>query len=257
VRRFFNIHTLDDVMFFRDFLKGNFSGGVYDFLLLGLISATSKCSYMYKDGAVIKVRKHPVPSFRKYYISLLNRMLWDLRKVQFRPCSISVAEGDARNLGVIGDGTIDAVITSPPYLNKIEYSRVYGIEELLFFSKPENSSIRSFIGLELDAPQMFPDMDLPPEANAYLADMKKVLEELYRVCSPGARLAFVIGTSWFGDKDDPQKSRHIECDVLLSRMAEELGFKTEAIYIVAERFFTIDRVIKIGKARESIVVLKK
>jgi len=94
VKRFFNAHTLDDVLFFRDFLKNNFSGKTYDFLLLGLISASMKCSYMHKDGAVLKVKKHPVPPFRKYYLSVLNRMFFDLRKIDSKPCNIAVEEKD-------------------------------------------------------------------------------------------------------------------------------------------------------------------
>ena len=262
VKRFFNPHILNDVLFFRDFLKKHFSGKIYDFLLLGLISSAIRCSYIYKDGAVLKVVKHPVPPFRKYYLRLLNRMINDLKKIRFKPCKIFVENVDTRfipddvknNL----EGNIEGVITSPPYLNKIEYSKIYKIEEMLFFSDTKTRPIRSFIGEDYkDVEPIFPDMDLPTEANAYLRDIKTVLENLYSLCKKNSHLAVIIGTAWFGDVKSPEKSIHVECDVLLSRIAELLGFETEKIYIVAERFFTINRTLKIGKARESIVVLKR
>ncbi len=249
VRRFFNPHTLEDVLFFRKQV-GQYRREILDFLKLGLVTSTTRCSYMYKDGAVLKLRKKPVPVFRKFYIRTLRNMLRDLQKVEFRPCQTFVEEGDARNLKIDSE-FIDLVITSPPYLNKIEYTRIYGVEEFLFFGRPlEKRGMRSYIGLDAEAEAQFPGLDLPPVANAYFADMKRVLSEMKRVCKPGAVLAFVIGDGCF-----PEGVVH--CDSLLPRLAEEIGFSTEKVYILSIRTCTRNRTIKVGEMEESLIILHR
>jgi DNA modification methylase len=248
IRRFFNPHTLEDVLFFREQIE-RYKDETGDFLKLGLITSTTRCSWIYKDGAVLKVRKKPVPVFRKFYIRTLRNMLKDLQKVEFRPSQTFVDEGDARNLKIDSE-FIDLVITSPPYLNKIEYTNIYRIEESLFFGEQARPGLRSYIGLDKEAETAFPELDLPPAANAYFSDMKSVLGELYRVCKPGAVLAFVIGDGCFPDGV-------VHCDELLPKLAEEQGFSTERVYVLNRRTCTRKRVIKVGKMEESLIIFKK
>jgi len=247
VRRFFSPHTLQDVLFFREKIKG-FQRPVRDFLFLGLISAATKCSWMYKDGAVIKIKKKSTPQFRKFYLRVLKKMLTDLKRLETNPCKTEIDLGDARNLN-IGDNTIDAVITSPPYLNKIEYTRVYGIEESLFFGEGK-PGLRSYIGSDSGTRPVFPDINLPPAADAYLTDMKKVLEELHRVCKTGAKIGVVIGDGCF-----PAGVVHM--DELLPKLAEKSGLNTERVYILNRRWCTRKRTEKIGQMEESLIVMTK
>jgi SAM-dependent methyltransferase len=229
IRRFFNPHTLEDVLFFREQI-GQYGGETHDFLKLGLVTSTTRCSWMYKDGAVLKLRRKPVPVFRKFYIRTLRKMLGDSGRVRFRPSQAFVDEGDARNLKIDSE-FIDLVITSPPYLNKIEYTRIYGVEEFLFFGGEGGPGMRSYIGLEGEAGQQFPGLELPPAANAYFKDMKRVLGELGRVCKPGAVLCFVIGDGCF-------PTGVVHCDELLPKLAKGLGFKTEKVYTLNRRWCT-------------------
>lgn len=286
VRRFFNPHTLEDVLFFRGQLQQH-DGGVNDFLRLGLITSATRCSYMYKDGAALKIFKKPVPVFRKFYIRTLNKMFYDLEKIRFKPCQTFVQECDARDMKM-DPGLIDLVITSPPYLNKIEYTNVYGVEEFLFFGSRELENplargswleaplargrhfqgIRAYIGMDADADAkpLFPDQDLPPAANAYFADIDRVFSELQRVCRPGAVLCFVIGDgcfpSWAGRLDADGEGRHVSgrvvhADALLPQLAQRHGFETENIYTLNERTCTRNRVEKVGLMEESLIVMRK
>jgi len=102
--------------------------------------------------------------------------------------------------------------------------------------------------MKADPERIFPD--LPDMANAYFSDMKNVLKELYRVCKPGAKLAIVVGNGCFPE-------RVIESDLLLSEIAEGLGFNVRDIYTLNERWCTRNRTEKVGKLRESMIVLKK
>src|SRR4030042_1176257 len=77
-RRFFHPRSLEDALFFRNLILENRDRAVRDFLPLGLMSVAIKCSYAYKDGAVVKVRKKPVAPMRDMLRRQLFRMLRDL-----------------------------------------------------------------------------------------------------------------------------------------------------------------------------------
>ncbi|MBI4018141.1 MAG: DNA adenine methylase, partial [Candidatus Aenigmarchaeota archaeon] len=55
----FSRYALEDIAFFEDEIKK--MEGNAGFFLLALINAAIKCSYAWKDGAVIKIRKSPKP----------------------------------------------------------------------------------------------------------------------------------------------------------------------------------------------------
>jgi len=129
IRRAFNKYNLEDIIFFRDKIMEIDDRRAANFLLLALMRAASKVTYAYKDGAVIKIIKKPTPPFRPFYKRIVKRMIRDLKKIDFQPSTLITYLGDARRMTQISDEEMDAIITSPPYLNKIEYTRVHEIEK--------------------------------------------------------------------------------------------------------------------------------
>jgi DNA modification methylase len=151
-------------------------------------------------------------------------------------------------LDFLEDSSVDAVITSPPYLNKIEYTKVYRIEYELFLRGEEPDLLRSFIGLSNTEESYEPSM--PPVAKAYFKDMRLVLKEVRRVLSEGKKAVFLLAGGVF-------PTGVVESDLELSKIALEEGFKVERIVALNKRVATRNRVEKIGWARESAVVLRK
>ncbi len=247
LKKFYPPRVADDLLFFRQALT-ELPLPIREFFQLALITASARCSFIYRDGAVLKVVHKPLPPFRHYYFRLLKRMIAEYRGLSEDkiPVPVTIHHADARKLPFAG-GTFDAVITSPPYLNKIEYQSVYWPEEQLFFGGRSFPALRSFIGQNSAAD--FPGLK-QPSAKAYFSDMKKVLAELYRVCRPGANLAFVIGNACFPDGV-------VDCDTILSDLAVSVGFQPGDIWCVSTRWCTRNRVEKVGQMRESIVFLKK
>jgi len=251
IKQFFLKPSLEDILFFREKIQEIGDPIIRGFFTLALMNAAMKVSFAYKDGAVLKVVRKPVPPFRKFFRRLVKKMIKDLTKLSFKPCSLKVYLGDARRMDFLEDESFDAVITSPPYLNKIEYTKVYRIEYELFFGDVKIDPVRSYLGLNpRNIVDQFPDLNLPEVAKAYFHDMRLCLEEIFRVLRPGRRVAMVVAGGVFPD-------RVVESDKLILKLAERIGFEGERLIAVNKRVATTRRVIKIGEARESILILRK
>ncbi|MGC9202511.1 MAG: DNA methyltransferase [Thermoproteota archaeon] len=248
VKQFFNKYALEDIVFFNELVSNIEDEKVRNFFKVGLICTSSKVSYAYRDGSVLRVVKKNTPPFRKFFKRFVGKMIKDLEKVKFFAPEPEVRLGDARRLDFLEDSSVDAVITSPPYLNKIEYTKVYRIEYELFLKGEEPNLVRSFIGLSNVDEDFEPSM--PPVAKAYFKDMRLVLKEVKRVLSEGKKAIFLLAGGVF-------PTGVVESDLELSKIAVEEGFKVERIVALNKRVATRNRVEKIGWARESAVVLKK
>jgi len=126
------------------------------------------------------------------------------------PGGVDVQIGDARNLSAIASGCIDAVLTSPPYLNAIDYMRGHRLALVWLGYRLANlREIRSnSVGAERgpDIPQgscmsiqtaMAPVADLTSRHAAmisrYAGDVYRFMLEIARVLKPTGRASIVIG----------------------------------------------------------------
>jgi tRNA G10 N-methylase Trm11 len=188
---------------------------------------------------------------RRVFKAAAKRFVRHLKKVEFKPCEIFVRQGDARKLEFLETESFDAVVTSPPYLNKLEYTKAFDVEEALLKELIGIDSTKAYVGVNPEkCKTVFPKLRLPPLAKAYLFDMKLCLGEMYRVLRKGGRAALVVGQGVFPD-------RIIESDVLIAKLAEGVGFSVEKRLIVNKRVATRERTVKIGVALESILLLAK
>ncbi|MFH0929511.1 MAG: DNA adenine methylase [Candidatus Aenigmatarchaeota archaeon] len=248
IRKVFSKYTLQDTMFYKKKILEVEDEYSRDFLLLALVDSAIKSSWTMKDGAVVKIQKRGKPPLKKFFKYKVKKMFKDLKRSEINPVETTVNLGDSRKLD-IDDNTVDAVITSPPYLNKIEYSKIYNIETSLFFDFPE-SRVRSYIGSNIDKMGKELGEDFPLTAKAYFSDINDVLRELHRVCKDGAKLAIVIGGGCYPD-------RAIECDRITAELAEKIGFVVREVLVARNSWCTRARTIKVGQVRESIILLEK
>jgi SAM-dependent methyltransferase len=232
-RRFFNRHVLEDVVFFRQAISSIRDRETREFFLLGLVSSAVRASWIYKDGNVLRVRKHPVSPFRKFFKRRISRMIREAGKFSGRGKAV-VKLSDPAKLDV-WDETIDAVITSPPYLNQIDYSKVYSLENWIV---GENAALPSYLG--------------PGSEERYFKDLGEVLREMFRVCKKGAEAGIIVGNAYF-----PGEDRIVESDLRLAGLGEEAGFRARKILVLNRRFALQRRTIKRGVLRESLVLLEK
>lgn len=152
---------------------------------------------------------------------------------------VDVARGDARALTLAAD-SVDLIITSPPYLNAIDYLRGHKMSLIWFgHTIPELRKIRSnsigaeraldgdaldhvndmvqFIKDSVDEPDRLPLSTI----TRYSHDLALFSRELNRVCKPQAEVVTVIGNSTL-------RGNYIQNDVLVRMAYEQAGFNVTA-----------------------------
>lgn len=143
--------------------------------------------------------------------------------------------GDARKLGRLGDKSVDAIITSPPYLNAIDYMRGHRLALVWFgYSLDHLRTIRArSIGAESANRKKLQGSFLEIENNLevsglsdkqkfmlcrYHRDLQAQTHAAYRVLKTGASATYVIGNSNL-------KGVYIRNSELLKKAAAQAGFK--------------------------------
>ncbi|MHA7275380.1 hypothetical protein ACX80O_02435 [Arthrobacter sp. Hz1] len=153
--------------------------------------------------------------------------------------SVEVIRGDARSL-TLPSASIDLVITSPPYLNAIDYLRGHKMSLIWLghtiaeLRKIRSNSIGAERALDGDALKQVNNMiefikdsvdepDHLPLATItrYAHDLARFSQELSRVCKKGAEVITVIGNSTL-------RGNYIQNDVLVRLAYEAAGFERQA-----------------------------
>ncbi len=253
VVRVFSKILLEDIAFFKREILEVENEKVREFLLLGLMNAAMRCSWAHKDGAAIRVVKKPAHSLRNVLKRQLLRMCSDVERFKGKACKVTVEHCDARKLK-LAEESVDAVVTSPPYLNKREYINAYRLEQqLLGLDAPSSNQL---IGVrEGGAVEDFSEVGefvkgKPIEAKLYFKDMFAVIKDLYRVCKHGARVCLVASDGCFTEGV-------VEVCETLSRLAEYAGFRAKRVIVVNKRFCTTPARKKVGIARESLLMWER
>ena len=175
------------------------------------------------------------------------------------------------------DGSVDYVVTSPPYLNRNNYIAQQKAEldilELVHskdeYKKLVKSSFQSHTDAELkkDHSSRFKEVNMiirnlnlekgnnpkiPNMISGYFDDLFNSLEEVYRLLKVGGKAAFVVGNTRWGGVVVP-------IDHILCKLSEEIGFKIDQILVTRLKGNSPQQMKKFGKipVRESIVLLSK
>lgn len=256
-----------------------------DMLLLLFFSILEPCSYTAKDGQFLRLKKDKRLGNPGELLDMkvqeamrdieLMGAYWDLGRAA--PPSVQVA--DARDLSDVGfQKPPTAIITSPPYGNRYDYTRTYSLELCFEFVKnfdelkalrygilrshieaktraddaPPHTLVKRIVerlqgkGKDLNNPR------IPAMLTAYFVDMQKVIAEWGRVLAPNGKVAMVVDNVRFHGEPVP-------VDLILSELAEEVGFRVEEIIVARYKGNSSQQMGKYGRVpvRESVVVWEK
>lgn len=177
-------------------------------------------------------------------------------------------------------GRFECVLTSPPYANCFDYSKIYMCELWLgdFFDSPtaqaefRAKSVRSHVharwperytefGSDTVNETIYPLLkqqelwsnEIPNMLRGYFMDIGRLLKALYSLLEKGSPVGIVVGNSVYGGIP-------IATDLLLVETAEKQGFLPEAIEVYRRIVPSSQQYVQLENKeylRESTVVLRK
>lgn len=252
---------------------------VRDFYMLGLLSILESVSNTSKSGGFLRITKRKVSGkdVLSKYLSRIEAMINDVEKFNSNlkfPSTKAYAEiSDSRQLST--QRKYDAIITSPPYPNRHDYTRIYGLEMIFNFirSNDELKQIRyDTLRSHVEAKKKFNaenykqpiaidriitrvkeaglnNSKVPEMISGYFEDMFLSLAQMQKCLKKGGRLALVISNVRFGGINIP-------VDQLLAQIGEQTGLRTEDIFTARYRGNSAQQMGRFARkpSRESIVV---
>ncbi|MHA1232682.1 MAG: hypothetical protein ACTSRP_20950 [Candidatus Helarchaeota archaeon] len=258
----------------------------HDIFLLLFFSILEECSFTSKDGQFLRIKRdkkvsNPINAMNKKVMQVEEDIR---RKKIFYPHLVNCKKyfpdiylADTRDLSKVNfkrKPTI--IITSPPYVNRYDYTRIYSLELCFHFIKnfkelkdirfgilrshieskiekdeaPTHPAIREII--ENLSRKKLNNPKIPNMIIAYFIDMEKAIREWYKVLAPDAKIAMVVDNVRF-------EGEMIPVDLILSEIAEEIGFAIKEIIIARYKGNSSQQMKKYGKVpvRESVVIWEK
>lgn len=246
-----------------------------DFFRLALISILPRFSRAVASGGWLRWSNEDMATgdVENAFRTRVEMMLSDLRgDGAYDRGRWKTFRADARLLPDANQ-SYSAVITSPPYPNRHDYTRVFGIELMFaFLDWEQNRSLRyqSFHSHPEARPERPPADEYVAPAHlernidhiedgrirrmlrGYFLDMHLSLREVARVCRTGARIAFVLGNARYCGKA-------ILVDEFTAELGERNGLACQEIRAVRWRGNSAQQMGKYGRiaSRESIVFFEK
>jgi hypothetical protein len=211
------------------------------------------------------------------FTTQVDLMLRDLSATSIpRRSCWSAEQADVRTLPDEGR-TFSAVITSPPYPNRHDYTRVFGVELMFglldwestrelryqsFHSHPEANPRRPAStgyamprSLERTISRLrhaAMDERIVEMLEGYFRDMYLCMRAIKRVCRKGANIALVLGNARYGGEA-------ILVDELTAEIGEQVGLRCEKMLVARYRNNSAQQMGLFGRepSRETIVFLKR
>lgn len=253
-----------------------------NFFLLCLLTILNSVSKAKKSGGFLRItdqRKKGYVSIKKAFLETGKRFIEDAESLKFKGNLVKAYVGDARNYPAwLKDREFDAILTSPPYPNRHDYTRIYGLELLVGFitsnqalKKLRYDTLRSHVeakakynAKEYQYPQNLSSLmkklkERPLNNNkivstleGYFEDMYLALREMSSVIKKGGKIGLVVSNVRFAGVGIP-------VDELLGEIGEQVGLKIQGIYILRYRGNSSQQMSKYKRepARESLVIWKK
>ncbi len=279
-KRAFPEATEKDLARAREFICGVADPALSTVLTLACVSVLEEVSYTRKDGQFLrwdpqsgrnvsrKLHKESVPTLKDALGRRLAEIAADIPSLRRRygGSHPSFIEGSSLvELRKLPQFSFDAVVTSPPYANRYDYTRTYALElaylgysadqfkelrQALLSATVENRSKRKLLAQEYGKKELF-------SQSLHMTDNQEALQEALSILKANAKslsnpniislvenyfaeMSLVIcelgrlvtpGGSVFMVNDNVQyHGEEIPVDLILSDFAEQSGFRCEAIW---------------------------
>jgi len=253
-----------------------------DLFMLGLLGILEQVSRTSKSGGFLRLTDNKVDP-KKVFPTFKNKIMTMIHDLETtRDCQEPFHKsasfiGDSRKLPT--RNRFDAVITSPPYPNRHDYTRIYALEMLMNFVESNKqfkqirySTIRSHVEakpkfaidgiyrepkeltrlISMISKRELNNKAVIPMLHGYFEDMFLSLREVSRCLRSEGHAAFVVSNVRFGGLNIP-------VDTLLAEIGEQTGLLTQHVWIARYRGNSPQQMGQYGRepSRESIVIWRK
>jgi DNA modification methylase len=253
-----------------------------DFFLFSLLSILDRVSKAKKSGGFLRItnqKRVPLEVVKKMFVDSSEKLMSDIKTFRYTDTFAKAVIGDSRDYPQeVKDRKYDAILTSPPYPNRHDYTRIYELELLVGFIS-DNDSLKSLryetLRSHVEAKEKYKaDSYIRPmqlgkkikelnkrEMNnskvistidGYFEDMYLSLKEMANVLKPGGHIGLVVSNVRFAGVMIP-------VDELLGEIGEQVGLRMEGIYVLRYRGNSSQQMgrHKREPARESLIVWEK
>lgn len=253
-----------------------------DFFNLGFLSILESVSNTSKSGGFLRIvdRNVQVDEIKRLFLDKIDAMIIDVdsfHQIHDRTkTEVRAFQGDARKIPT--KNMYDAIITSPPYPNRHDYTRIYSLELVFDFVK-DNDELKKIryetLRSHVEARQKYEvnGYKIPVslkrlitlveknEVNntqvigmlkGYFEDMYLVLSEMSNHLNKKGKVALVVSNVRFAGINIP-------VDEILSEIGKQAGLKPKGIWLARYRGNSSQQMktYKRTPSRESIVIWKK
>lgn len=274
--------SIEEIQFLREEDKL-----IKEMLLLAFASILIDCSKLKRSPCLGYCKTKQVDSNAPYrlFLSKVEQMVEDLSLLQIQYQNIL----DTQSTVILGNSNeielseeVDLIITSPPYMNGMDYVMNYKIEmgwlgfgesysdlkrlkdNMVVCDNVSKGLVREFelskrytnpwieqIKIEIKNRILnrgnYRRTDMPEIVHKYFDDMYKVIRNIVQYLRINGRLIMVVGDSLIADT-------YIPTDLILARIGEELGLRIELLEKARERR---SGQIRSYRLRETIITLRK
>lgn len=252
---------------------------VRDFYMLGLLSILESVSNTSKAGGFLRIDKKNVfgKEVRPKFISKIETMIKDVEgfndNLKFSSVKVNAKMSDSRKFST--KRKFDAIITSPPYPNRHDYTRIYGLELIFNFVK-DNVELKQIrydtLRSHVEARKKFKskgykkpsiidviitkvkkaglnNSKVPEMIEGYFEDMYLSLFQMQKHLKKKGRIGLVVSNVRFGGVNVP-------VDKILAGIGEQVGLLTNAIFTARYRGNSAQQMKKFKRkpSRESIII---
>ncbi len=284
VASYFTEVTLDSILRVQSYIDTIQNEKVKNLTFIALLTILESISTHRKDGNGVKRKKNFKGDFNlnqivELLVSQIDLFIYDIKNTNFKKSSTILSQSSFEQYKL--PQKADIVITSPPYANCFDYSKVYLVELWFggFFKNKidqklfRESSIISHVhykwnvrhqgfGHSLINNEIYDylntlnlwDKKIPKMLIGYFNDIGKVLFELSKNLNKEATVGFVVGNSVYGGVP-------IATDILLAEIGINLGYNLVGIESYRTLTSSSQQQKKIREQdkkflRESLVILR-
>lgn len=253
-----------------------------NFFLLCLLTILNSVSKAKKSGGFLRItcrKRSGAFSIKKTFMETCERFIQDVEQLKLNGNLVKAYIGDARRYPFwLKNKKFDAILTSPPYPNRHDYTRIYELELLVGFitsnkalKKLRYDTLRSHVEAKkkhnakgyhypfllsslveklqrrpLNNPRIIPTLE------GYFEDMYLSLREMSKVIKKRGKIGIVVSNVRFAGIVIP-------VDELLAIIGEQVGLKIKDIHILRYRGNSSQQMSEYKRVpnRESLVIFEK